>query len=347
MVGERDRPEDILEELLSADRAGEVGAREARGDETGELSALRDVAGDMRVARASIPPSDSSGALAAMLNQVEKSRMSEQTGGMWAAVAGWWKRPALRTGAAVTAVVLVLGGASLGAAAATGNEPARNLLGISSSSTIKVEFTGTVVSVNGPVVEVSANGDIRVVIIDENTDLKGDDDTPLPLDGILAGQVVEVHGRLQADNSILATRFELEDDSNTIGGTPTAGVPTAAPTTSATAAVPTAQATVFVPTAPAAQPTFDDDDDDDQDDNSGHGNDDDGDDEDNPGQGNGNGPDGDRDDDDDDAADDNNSGSGSDGEDDDDDNSGSGSDGEGDDDDNSGSGSGDDDDDDD
>ncbi len=345
MAGERERPEDRLEELLSAPNTGETGA--PRANETGELSTLRDVAGDMRDARASIPPSKGAGAFAAMMNQLETARMSEETGGFGEVIAGWWKRPVLRTGAAVTAAVLVLGGASLGVAAATGNEPVRNLFGISSNSTIKVELTGTVVSVNGPVVEVSANGDIRVVVIDENTDLTsgGDDDTPLPLDGILVGQVVEVHGRLQPDNSILATRFHLEDGDDGIGGTPTAGAPTqAVPTADATSGVPTVvNPTVGVPTVgstPSAGPTVDDHggdrDDDDDDDNSGSGSGDDDGDDDNSGSGSG-----------DDDGDDDNSGSGSGDDDGDDDNSGSGSGDDDGDDDNSGSGSGDDDGDDD
>lgn len=255
MAGERERPEDRLEELLSAGGAGE--ASEPRADETGELAALRNLGGEMRAMSASIPPSEGAAAFAAMTNQLEKARMSEQSGGLAEAVAAWWKRPMMRTGAAVTAAVLVLGGAGLGVAAATGNEPVRNFLGISSSSTIKVELTGTVVSVNGPVIEVNANGDVRSVVIDGNTDLKGDNDALLALDDIAPGQLVEVHGRLQPDNSILATRFHLQDGSG-IGGSPTAAAPTAGvPTQGA----PTAGATIAVPTAagtPAAGPTADD-----------------------------------------------------------------------------------------
>jgi hypothetical protein len=321
MTGERERPEDQLDKLLSAEDA-------ASGDDVGELSSLREVAGRLRDLRTTVPMSQGTTALAAMMSELETARMNEKTGGIAEALAGWWKRPVMRTGVAVTAAVLVLSGAGLGAAAATGNEPVRNLLGISSSSTIKVEFEGTVVSVNGSVLAVSANGDIRTVVIDAGTDLTRGGDRALSSGDIVAGQFVEVHGRLQADNSILATRFHLEDGDDGPGGTATAGAPTqAAPTANATGAVPTVgNGTVGPqPTAdatPNPQSTVDDhgddrdddddDGDDDGDDNSGPGNGD----HDNSGPGGGDddnsGPDGGADD---------NSGSGSGGG----DNSGSGS----------------------
>ena len=124
-------------------------------------------------------------------------------------------------------------GAGFGVAAATGNEPVRGLLGIS-NSVIGVEFEGVVVDVQPGALRIDANGDLRIVTVDANTDITRSGEV-VAFDAIAPAMTVEVHGRLLSDNTILATRVNLEDD---LDASPTAGAPTEAVPT-ATAAVPT------------------------------------------------------------------------------------------------------------
>lgn len=144
----------------------------------------------------------------------------------------------------------IVGGAGLGIAAASGNEPVRNLLRISSDSAIKVEFTGVVVEASASELRVDVAGDLRVVALDGNTSITRSGD-PAGIDALAPGTAVEVHGRLLPDNSIVATRVNIEDDDE--AGSPTvATTPTADPTA----------ATTSVPSTPNAQPTDDHGDDD-------------------------------------------------------------------------------------
>jgi len=239
-------------------------------------------------------------------------------------------RPLAFQGAAVAGALVLFGALGLGASAATGNapEPVREFLGISSNSTIRIELEGTIVTVepSTSTLTVSANGDVRTVIVTGNTELSRGGDT-IALGDLAAGQRVEVKGALQPDNSIIATRVHLEDGDDD-------GFPNVAPST---------------PGADAPTPAGDDDDDhgddrdddfdddrsgpdggdDGHDDDSDDGTDDDGFDDDSSGPASG--------DDDDDAFDDDNSGPGAGDDDDlDDDNSGPGSSGDDDRDDNSG-----------
>jgi hypothetical protein len=212
---------------------------------------------------------------------------------------------------------MVSGVAAGASAAGTAPDPVREFFGFEANSSIRVQFTGVIRGIDAAngALTVEAGTDVRTVIVDSATELEDDDDRDMAFEDLAVGDIVEVRGSLQPDNTILADHVERDDDDDDFG---------------------TPVGTPFDPT-PAdpqvtPQPTFDDDDDDrdDDDDNSGPGNGD------------------DRGDDDDD---DDNSGPGSgdddDGHDDDDDNSGpgSGDDGHGDDD-NSGPGNGDDDDDD-
>ena len=160
---------------------------------------------------------------------------------------------------AATVAALVLGGAGLGAAAATGNEPARKLFGISSDSAIKVEFTGVIVEASATELRIDAGGDLRIVVLDNSSSItQGGDDETASIADLLPGTIVEIHGRLLADNTIVATRVHIEDDDgiSTPGATQPATTPTRAPATPPPPAPTAAPATV-----PAAQPTLDDDDD--------------------------------------------------------------------------------------
>jgi hypothetical protein len=204
-------------------------------------------------------------------------------GGLMSIVNAFRGRPLAFQAAAAAGALVLFGALGLGASAATGNGPApvREFFGISSSSAIRVEFLGTIVSIEPATntLVVSANGDMRTVIVGDHTEITGSGQA-LTLDDLSAGQLVEVKGTLQSDNTIAATRLHLED----AGAEPT--VPA-----------------VDVPTAPAAVPTTDDrdddgdddgfeddndgpdDGDDNGDDNSGPGGDDDHGDDDNPGGG--------------------------------------------------------------
>jgi len=255
-------------------------------------------------------PAPRAEAMRRMLDQVEASAVGTGSGGgimsIFRSLRG---RPLAFQGAAIGGALVLFGALGLGASAATGNapEPVRDFLGISSSSTIRVELEGTIVSVepSASTLTVSAGGDMRTVVVTGDTELSRSGNA-IALTDLAAGQQVEVKGALQPDNSIVATRVQVEDGNG--------GLPTVAPSTPGVS-------------APTAVSTFDD---------RGGGDDDDGDGDDDHG-----GPGGD---DDGDSVDDDSSGPGSDGNDDsvDDDSSGPGSDGNDDsvDDDSSGPGSG-------
>ena len=85
-----------------------------------------------------------------------------------------------------------------------------------------MEFEGVVVDVQPGALRIDANGDLRIVTVDANTEItrSGED---VPFDAIAPAMIVEVHGRLLSDNTILATRVNLE---TTLDASPTAGAPT-------------------------------------------------------------------------------------------------------------------------
>lgn len=208
-----------------------------------------------------------------MLTELEASTPPPRSGAAaWLAAFG--ARPAAFRGLAVAGTVALVGVLGLGAAAATGNgpEPVRQFLGVSSNRAIEVEFTGTIVSKQDDVLLVSGGGGFREVRIVPQTALD-DGGRSLTLADLVAGDEIEVHGELQVDNTIIATRVSREDGDD--DDNPSAG-PTAGPTTDAPGAVPT------------VDDDADDDVDDDADDNSGPGNtDDDGDDNSGPGNADG------------------------------------------------------------
>lgn len=206
------------------------------------------------------------------MNEVATQRMTPIPTGFKAIIAGFAAGPVWRTAFAAGAALFVVGGAGLGAAAATGNEPVRELLRISSNSVIGVEFQGVVVDVQPGALRIDANGDLRIVTVDANTEITDSSDD-VPFETIQPSMTAEIHGRLLSDNTILATRVNIEDD---------AGVPTFDPTLTPEPTIPAPSAT-----APVGVPTADDDDEDDEEDNRGVGNgDDDGDNDDNSGPGN-------------------------------------------------------------
>lgn len=213
-----------------------------------------EMASELARARQLIPPPERHGeALARLMSEVEARTMRTSSNGT--GLAGWLGGSRLRTVLAAATAAVVLGGAGLGVAAATGNEPARKLFGISSDSAIKVEFKGVVVEATATELRVDANGDLRIVTVDGATSFRGADDEDASIADITPGMIVEVHGRLLADNTILATRVNIDDDDDGIG---TPGATQSAATATASPATPPPAATT---TAPAAQPTFDDDDD--------------------------------------------------------------------------------------
>ena len=164
-----------------------------------------------------------------------QSRAAEQGGvGMWM----WFRgRPVVYQGLALLAGVALLGGVAAGASAAgSAPEPVRELFGFREDSAIGVEFTGIVVSVDvtGASLTVTASDDTRVVFVDGPTEISDGGDL-IALDDLQPGDVVEVKGSLQADNTILASRLHREDgdDDTDDGRTPTPGA-TPLPTSDAT-----------------------------------------------------------------------------------------------------------------
>ncbi len=164
-------------------------------------------------------------AMRQMLGVVEAdgATLGSNRGGVAMGWLSWFKMrpPAARFAAAGMAAVIV-GGLGMGAAAATGNapEPVRSFFGV--SSVIRVEFAGAIVSIGGTTLQIDANGDVRMVVVNGNTELsRGGDD--ILLGDLAPGDVVEVKGTLQADNSVVATRVHIEDDAD-VTVTPTPGV---------------------------------------------------------------------------------------------------------------------------
>lgn len=174
-------------------------------------------------------------AMRRMFDQVEATDVGMRSGGgIMAIFRSFRGRPLAFQGLAAAGALVLFGALGLGASAATGTTPApvRDLLRISSNSVIHVEFTGTVVSVEpaAGTLTVSANGDIRTVVVTAGTEVSDSGD-PIVLDDIAAGQTVEVEGALQPDNSIVASKVHVEDDDET----PEASTPTAAATAPAAA----------------------------------------------------------------------------------------------------------------
>lgn len=69
----------------------------------------------------------------------------------------------------------------------------------------EVEFTGAIAAIASPNLTVAG----RTVVTDANTEIKKDD-TLVTLADLHVGDVVQVSGTLQADNSVLAKEIELE-----------------------------------------------------------------------------------------------------------------------------------------
>lgn len=179
-----------------------------------------------------------------------------QRGGAAGLLAGFAARPAAFRGLAVASAVGLVGILGLGAAAATGNgpEPVRQFFGVADDRRIEVEFTGTIVSKQDDVLLVSAGGGFREVRVVPETVLD-DGGRTLTLADLAAGDEIEVHGNLQVDNTIIATRVHREDGDDDTTATP-------GPAATATASL------------PGAVPTADDDDDADDDSGPGGGDDD-------------------------------------------------------------------------
>ena len=325
-MNEAMRFEDIFDACLARVLAGEPPERAAAAypEHAAEVLPLLRASIELRGAAQGPAPTDDARAHARerMLHQITatrsagRARAPEQggVGMMWT----WFrKRPLVYQGLALLGGAALIGGVAAGASAAgAGPEPVRQFFGFSSSSSIRVEFSGVVTSVDvaGGSLTVATGDDERLVLVDGNTELSDSGDL-IALADIQPGDFVEVKGTLQVDNSILATRVHRDDDLDDDDDDDRTPGPAATP---------------FAPTPIA---TMDDDDDDDRgDDNSGPGNADDDLDDDNSGPGSS-----------DDDVDDDNSGPGNGGDDDVDDNSGPGSSDDDLDDDNSGSGSGDDD----
>lgn len=248
------RFEDILDECIARMLSGEswqqvIGAYPAHA-----ASLLPALQGADALARAQhAAPSGAARAAARnlMLNEVAgtgSAAANTVKGGLVVGWISWFKmRPPAARLAAVGAAAVMFGAVTMGAAAATGNapDPVREFLGVS-DSVIRVEFTGTIVSIEGSTLTVDANGDLRTVVVDAATELsRGGDD--IALADFAAGDPVEVKGRLQADNTVLASRVHLEDDVPGLATEP-AGDGTVTPE-------PTGD-----PTDPTAVPAHDDDD---------------------------------------------------------------------------------------
>jgi hypothetical protein len=233
-AGEGERPEDALERLLAARRV-----RPRVLEDAGELAPLAEMAGQMeRLGRAIPAAAGEDAALRRLLREAADGRARPAPAGLRALASGWLSRPVVRAAAAAVAAIAVVGGAGLGAAAATGSgQPVRAFLRISSNSTIKVEFTGVVLAVEGDTLRVDTGADVRMVVVGPGTSIEAGD-RPLTAAAIAAGQTVEVRGRLRPDNRIEAIRVRIE-------------VPPPAPE-SGTPAVPPSTA---MPGTPAAKPS--------------------------------------------------------------------------------------------
>jgi hypothetical protein len=260
---------DILDRAVNRLLDGEpvAGILAAYPDRAAELASLLGPADALAAVPAFEAPAQRAQAMRRMFGQLEATATGAGAvemggGGLMSIFKSFRGRPLAFQAAAAAGALVLFGALGLGASAATGNGPApvREFFGISSASAIRVEFTGTIVSIepSTSTLVVSANGDMRTVVVTDGTEITRSGQA-LTLGDLAAGQLVEVKGTLEADNKIAATRLHLED----AGAQPTA--PAA---------------------APAAVPTVDDDgqsddhgDDALDDDNSGPGNGDDGDDD--------------------------------------------------------------------
>lgn len=159
-------------------------------------------------------------AMRRMLDQLEASS-KPAVGGGW--LAAFKRRPVAFQAAALAGSIALFGALGVGASAATGTapEPVRDLFRLTSSSQIRVEFTGVVTGMDlvAGTLQVSAAGDVRTVRVTASTEISRGGDA-IGLDGLTVGDVVEVKGALQTDNSVLAKRVHLEDDEDDATGTP-------------------------------------------------------------------------------------------------------------------------------
>lgn len=176
-------------------------------------------------------PAQRAQAMRRMLDQVETSAAGAGAagrGGIMSIFNPFRGRPLAFQGVAIAGALVLFGGLGLGASAAAGNtpQPVRSLFGISSTSTIRVELEGTIVTIepSTSTLTISVNGDIRAVIVTGDTELTSGGDL-IALGDFRAGQVVEVKGALRPDNSIVATRVHLEDGDDDDNGTPVPETP--------------------------------------------------------------------------------------------------------------------------
>jgi hypothetical protein len=130
-------------------------------------------------------------------------------------LASFMRRPAPFRAAALAGSVALFGALGVGAAAATGNtpEPVRELFRSSASTSLRVEFEGIITAID-PVartINVDVAGDVRTVIVVDGTELSdsGDD---IAFEAFAGGDLVEVKGALQPDDTIVASRVHREDD---------------------------------------------------------------------------------------------------------------------------------------
>jgi len=225
-------PEDILDECINRLAGGEAVETllAAYPQHAAALTpALRSARMFLSVPVAEAADAARLDAMRRMLDQFEASS-KPAVGGGW--LAAFKRRPLAFQAAALAGSIALFGALGVGASAATGTapEPVRDLFRLTSSSQIRVEFTGVVTGIDlaAGTLEVSAGGDVRTVRVTASTEISRGGDA-IGLDGLMVGDVVEVKGALQTDNSVLAKRVHLEDDEDATGtpvADPTAGAGT-------------------------------------------------------------------------------------------------------------------------
>jgi hypothetical protein len=202
--------EEILDECLDRVRLGEPVER-VLWSHPDHAEALRPLLeGAVRLGDVRFPEPQPGARVAAerrMAQEVERGRAPRPG---WLGSFSRW--PLAFRAVAVSGAVLALGAAGIGASAAAGNapQPVRSLFGISSSS-IRVEFDGTIETIDGSILTVATGADVRTVVVDGHTEITRGGDA-IGLADLAPGDAVEVKGTLQPDNTILATRVRLEDD---------------------------------------------------------------------------------------------------------------------------------------
>lgn len=212
-------PEDILDECIERLIGGEpVEALLAAypGHAATLMSALRSAR--LMVSAPAARASDAArlGAMRRMLDQLEASAKPQVAGG-W--LSAFKRRPVAFQAAVLAGGIALFGALGVGASAATGTapEPVRNIFRLTSSSQIRVEFTGVVtgIDLDADTLDVAAGADVRTVRVTASTKLSRGGDA-IAFGDLNQGDAVKVNGTLQADNSVLAKRVHLEGADATV-----------------------------------------------------------------------------------------------------------------------------------